>query len=265
VAWAACFRTQGNYANYVSYVRLGCELVGAPADATYHPSVKRARASLAKRCRPPKAKHFVRHELLIRLMRAARADGCLAEAMLYCMAYAFLLRVPSEGLPVSIGALEGDRSAEGRPRAALFRQGDAIVLELSRRKNRPFGSTLKRECWCSRCEDTCPVHQLSKWIADKSLRSLPFESFTSSGVNVVLRHWLRSLGVENANEYSSKCFRRGHAQDLLEGRSHTAKILSAGEWRSHASKSYVEDADALEERCVAETAAAAESSDSDLE
>ena len=61
-------------------------------------------------------------------------------SLLWLLAYAFLLRVPSEALPAVGG--------KGDYQSALFLDGDSIILELKRRKNKPGGSRLVRTCWC---------------------------------------------------------------------------------------------------------------------
>ena len=62
--------------------------------------------------------------------------------MLYLLAYVFLLRVPSEALPaIAFGG--------GGVQSSLAWDGDALVLQLGRRKNKPEGSRLVRYCWCS--------------------------------------------------------------------------------------------------------------------
>ena len=62
-------------------------------------------------------------------------------AYLFLLTYVFLLRLPSEALPVVAG--------QGDEQACLFREGQTVVLELKRRKNKPAGSRLVRTCWCS--------------------------------------------------------------------------------------------------------------------
>ena len=81
-------------------------------------------------------------------------------AYLFLLAYAFLLRLPSEALPVKVGPCDGP--------ATLTLVGDKLVLKLARRcrtlqafacpvmwhacsvrKNRPQGSVLERGCWCT--------------------------------------------------------------------------------------------------------------------
>ena len=63
----------------------------------------------------------------------------------FVMAYAFMLRLPSEALPIVVGPSDDA--------ASFFKEGDTVVLELKRRKNKPRGSRLVRKCWCS----TSPV------------------------------------------------------------------------------------------------------------
>ena len=81
-------------------------------------------------------------------------------ALLFLLTYAFMLRLPSEALPLALGGT--DRQA------VLSREGEQLVLRLRRRllvcvlavgaslprfrvprKNRPHGSRLVRGCWCS--------------------------------------------------------------------------------------------------------------------
>ena len=62
-------------------------------------------------------------------------------AYLFLLTYVFLLRLPSEALPV----VAGQRDEQ----ACFFREGQTVVLELKRRKNKPAGSRLVRTCWCS--------------------------------------------------------------------------------------------------------------------
>jgi hypothetical protein len=52
--------------------------------------------------------------------------------ILFVLTYAFLLRMPSEALPITAG---------GDGPCTLRRQGSALVLTLARRKNLPRGST----------------------------------------------------------------------------------------------------------------------------
>ena len=51
LAWSRLFRCHGTFGNYVSYVKLACEIKGVSVDVFQHPSLKRAKASIEKRRR----------------------------------------------------------------------------------------------------------------------------------------------------------------------------------------------------------------------
>ena len=128
-------------------------------------------------------------------------------ALLFLMAYAFLLRVPSEGIPVVAG---GSDSAP-----SLTKEGEkSLVLRLPRRKNKPMGSRLVRGCWCKESAATCPLHVLGPWLANTPAGSRLFPNVTPTSALATLRGMLKDLEVENARLYRTHDFRRGHAKDL---------------------------------------------------
>ena len=93
--------------------------------------------------------------------------------MLFLTSYVFLLRLPSEALPIVVnsgGALDGQQSS-------LCVESDSIVLHLCRRKNKPQGSVLKRRCFCSSCEATCLVHVLATYFQNLGDGAQPFSGF----------------------------------------------------------------------------------------
>ena len=61
--------------------------------------------------------------------------------VLYLLTYAFLLRLPSEAVPMTAARDTGKQ-------AVLYLVGETLVLELTRRKNKPCGSRLVHSCWC---------------------------------------------------------------------------------------------------------------------
>ena len=91
-------------------------------------------------------------------MRQAQVEAMLTWALgnqdfmqfaaLFLVSYIFLLRVPSEALPMRAGPVECH--------SFLVLDGDKLALILQRRKNKQGGSRLVRECWCS----TSPVRRL---------------------------------------------------------------------------------------------------------
>jgi hypothetical protein len=79
----------------VGKMRLVCELSGEATTVFDDPAVCRCRRTLAIFAEPIKLRMAVRSDTLATFMARAQAAGSQAMAMLYCLSYAFLLRVPS--------------------------------------------------------------------------------------------------------------------------------------------------------------------------
>ena len=149
--------------------------------------------------------YVVCRSLLERIMQYAVERTELHKlAMLFLAVYVFLLRLPSEGLPLV--AHEGDNS--------LSLEGDQLVIHLRRRKNRPAGSRLVRTCWCARSKPTCPIHVLGAYVAAVPAGHKLFQGISASSALQGLRLMLRALTISRAGEYRTHDLRRGHAKDL---------------------------------------------------
>jgi len=256
LAWSISFRCHGTFCNYLSYVQTACELLDVPTEVFSCRALKRAKVAITKRDQfVSRCSMFLRLPMVRSLMRLAVSDGCKRDAMLYLVSYVFLLRVPSEALPMVMcngGAVHGEQSC-------LFMEDGKLVLALKCRKNKPKGSKLVRSCWCAQDTTTCPVHVLGKALSRLPVGFAPFKGLKPSMVVTALRDRLRRIGVEQADHYRTQDFRRGHARDLQANGSHLRDILNAGEWRSPAFLSYLDVAQ-LEQDVVVE-AHLAESSD----
>ena len=101
-AWSRMFRSKHTFCNYVGKLKLACELAKVSTVSLEHPSVRRCKRTLTVMQRPPKPKMFIQKPLLVQLVTLALEEGDCYAAWLYILAYAFLLRVPSEGevLPI---------------------------------------------------------------------------------------------------------------------------------------------------------------------
>ena len=78
-------------------------------------------------------------------------------AMLWLVSYTFLLRVPSEALPI----VRGDVDTPIDSQAVLYLEdATTLALRLKCSKNKPRGGTLRRACVCEADPRTCPVHAL---------------------------------------------------------------------------------------------------------
>ena len=113
-----------------------------------------------------------------------------AYGMLYLAAYAFLLRLPSEALPMRS---ECPETCDGQ--ALLKKDGEKLVLKLGRRKNRPLGSQLVRGCWCQESATTCPVHRLGTYLQEVPAGGSLFAGITAAKALGKLRDILWILGA----------------------------------------------------------------------
>ena len=179
-------------------------------------------------------------------------------AMLFLFSYIFLLRLPSEALPVRL-ASGGDQD-EGF-QSVITVNKDFIDLKLRRRKNRIHSSVLRRRCWCKRCKVTCPVHVLGLYFSGFSAGDQPFAMFTAASSLAALRQLLALINVPEAHLFRTHDLRRGPARDLQARGAGLAEILRAGDWRSASFLQYL-DTCQLEEDVVLEAHMYNSSSDS---
>ena len=250
VAWSTIFCVAGVYSNYLTAVRFGCQLSGLPFQHTYHPDIKRAMKAVRAR-EPPRRDHkYIQGRLLKRMVAASKRDGCMREAAMYLCLYAFMMRAHAECLPLQRGSLEDlDCLPVGRHSAVALRR-DQLCIRLARRKNKPAGSMIIRQCVCEHLAELCPVHALWPWLAQHDVGEAPFSVLSSKALQT-LRDRLTMLSVKDPHAYGLHDFRRGHAQDMLERGAGLNAILQAGEWRSSAFAAYLKVAD-LEARAVLE-------------
>ena len=157
-------------------------------------------------------------------------------ALLYLLAYTFLLRVPSEALPMVVGRLGQPCEAKS---ILYLGEDDTLVLELKSRKNKPQGSKLIRRCCCSRHPKSCALHLIKPLLESAETGTAMFKLISPDDAVKKLRQLLSAVGVRDARLYRPHDLRRGHAEDLrLEG-APLWKILAAGEWRSAAFQAYL--------------------------
>ena len=259
--WSTCFRCAATYANYLSHLRLACALVRAPVDAFDHPAIKRAKQAIVARATwQPRPRMFIREGLLIRVMRDLSGRPQRRQlSMLFLCAYVFLLRLPSEALPIVVCSTAPE-AEEDRRKCVISAGETSVSLKLAWRKNRRGPSTLSRSCWCKRCRATRPVHVLGSFLASVPENASPFAQFRPPQVLAVIRDTLLRLGVPDAQRYRTHDFRRGHAQDLAARGARLAEILRAGDWKSASFLQYL-DREELEGGAINEAHAVESSSD----
>ena len=238
LAWSRLFRNKGTFTNYLSYVKLGCEILNLPVAVFVHPSLNRAKEAIMKRrLVAPRMQTWIGHQLLLQMVQLGSVRSELQDLlMVFVAAYAFLLRVPSECLPMA-----AHRAPQGAEVPVYTLRGNEAVLHLPFRKNRLFATEVVRSCWCSKSRLTCPVHSLGKFMRKLPPGTQPFKHFHAGQTLLALRELLTELNIEHAMVYRLHDFRRGHAEDLrrLPG-STLADILEAGDWSSSAFKDYLD-------------------------
>lgn len=252
LAWSLMFRCKDTFSNYLGYLRVGCMLEGVSVAAFSDPAIRRAkRAVAAGRQFRPRDKLFIRSQTVTDIIAGCSSDLCFDDTfgILFLVSYVFMLRVPSEALPMVRG---GDGYLDhGQQMSTIFMEGDELCLKLKSRKNKPWGSLLRRGCWCNTTPSPlCPVHVVwRKFFANLEIGAAPFAAITAAHARSRLKLYLQALGVVDAVKYRCHDLRRGHADDLFASGAPIAKVLLYGEWARPAYMKYVDDA-ALEARAV---------------
>ena len=252
LAYSTHFRCRGTFSNYIGYLRVGCMADGVSTAAFDDPAIARAKKAVGKRGNfVARDKMFVRLDDVQLIMEscygAQHAIDVVEEfderfGMLFLLTYVFLLRLPSEALPIVRGG-SGVADYGMKPKAVLSLEGDCLVLKLSHRKNIARECVLKRPCWCKSAHSlVCPVHAIWPYIKDFKEGQSIFEGITPSMAMKTLRKYLSLIGKPDFMKYRSHDLRRGHADDLRASGASLWVILMAGQWSSPAFLKYLDTA-----------------------
>jgi hypothetical protein len=184
---------------------------------------------------------------LVPLVNAAFDEQEVALATLYILSYWYLLRVPSEGLPACLGSV----GVESRQRAGkqLVLEGDKATWYFDRRKNREFPTRAGRPHTCRTGAKLCPVCTLESFIGVQGLAAgdALFPGISAKQFNCQLRKHMAASGAPSAETFTSKGFRRGHAQDISRRYGISPELKASGGWTSiagalcYASREELED------------------------
>ena len=245
--FSGLFRSEHTFANYVCHLRTISVAFGFTVAALEASFVKRIKHAVAKRTSfVPRPKSFVRRDFIERILTLA-SEGRVGRrlALLFALAYIFLLRLPSEALIISVSS---SGAFDVAAPASVVVTESALGLRLARRKNAERPTTWWRRCWCASSRISCPVHAIGPCLASGDRDRPLFAGITSAAATEGLRDALSKAGVVNANAYTTHAMRRGHAWDLLVGGSTVGEIKRAGGWKSGAFLRYL-PADELE--CIA--------------
>ena len=150
--------------------------------------------------------------------------------MLYLFLYTFLLRLPSEALPIVRGDIGFAHKSDHA--SIVFMDSEHLCLRLRRRRNKPDGNLLKRAWWCCQCQ--IAVHSLWPYFEKLKVGDMAFPGIYAGKALHQLRTMLEVLGIENAPTFRCHDLRRGHAKDLQLRGANLYEILAADERRSPA-------------------------------
>ena len=253
------FRCGQTMANYLGRLKLAHKLLREPINFDT-PEVRLAGRGIAKTWAPEaKERLAIRSPLATKLVRLALAEKDEETAVAMAWAYAYLLRVGDECIPL--------RAAPGSE-AAVFEHskvataGTTLRVVLKTRKNRPRGSVIERTCSCAKNKWLCPRHVGERLLqrtpaGERLFPSLTYRRFTRS-----LRRYLAMAQVPGVDGYGSHAFRRGAAQDVWESSRSVAAVLAAGEWSSKGFLRYLK-ADVIDEDMVVRAICDAEPDDAE--
>ena len=241
MAWSNLFKCSRTFNNYVTLMRTAMQLIGLDTDGMHGALLKKAGNAIDKRLGyRPRKPMFIGFELVVKMVQqAAGSQHPLARqrAMCYLTCYTFLLRMPSECLPIKVAT---GGAADNKAQAVVSVREDCIELKLLRRKNMENGCVKKRTCWCRSCPITCPVHVLGRYFAELGAGRSAFEACSRHSILQSLRSSFQDLKVPEAAKYRTHDLRRGHGRDMQIGGASMYEILKAGDWRSPAFLAYMD-------------------------
>jgi hypothetical protein len=105
----------------------------------------------------------------------------------------------------------------------------------------------------------CPVHVVERHLSQYDHELLVFDIGVHEFMSL-LRRGLALLGVPHAHQYTTTCFRAGHANEMAKNGFTLEFIMQMGEWKSKAVLSYI-DEEAVEQSTFLIQALDAESED----
>jgi hypothetical protein len=234
--WALTFQSGGTFQNYLGAVKSECIALGLSVDAWLHPLVGRAIAAVKKREIKEAGTPAIPIEQLLDLVRIAEYEGDWFSGPLYVLSYWFLLRVPSEGLPLKLS-----KSTEPPPQHSkqIRFKGNEVSLAFGRRKNLENPSIWTRSCKCTMSSEVCPVHVLTAFTAKMAEGTALFPRLTKDAFNTTLRRRAYAIQMADAGKVSSKAFRRGHSRDLHAVDCPSLRLLKYAGWNGRAIFNYV--------------------------
>ena len=165
------------------------------------------------------------------MVQAAVKDGAEDTACLMAVARMFLLRVPSEGIPLQWDGTHSTVELEEK----------RVTLTLMSTKGKNVPTVMVRDCCCETAgKSLCAVHWLRRQKervggAGRVFR-LTRHQFTKD-----VKVYGEKAGVQGWQSLGTHAFRRGMAQAILDEGGSLALLLKAGGWTSSAFLHYLRE------------------------
>ena len=239
--YASVFANHDTMLQYLKHLRWAHRFLRMPCSWDT-PSVRQAVRGLRKNMTAPRPKVALTSETVLKLIRLAEMQGEQEVAALMAISRLFLLRVPSEGVPLE---WDGQHSK-------VTVSGDTATILLTRRKNSAVPTEMVRQCCCSSStRRMCAVHWIGR-IREHVSESGRMFSLSSREFLSTVRRLALELGVPHHAQIGTHAFRRGMAQDIIDAGGSLSVLLRAGQWNSNAFLRYLREAQP-QEAAVAQT------------
>ena len=246
--WCSMFSNAGTLSHYVTHLRWAHRFLRL-SEAWDTKTVRQVVKGVGKVATPRRPKTAVTSKTVQALIKEAVKDDKPDMACLMAVGRLFMLRIPSEGIPLEWNGTHSSIEVDEQ----------RAVITLATRKNSRVPVKLVRRCCCvSSGRSLCAVHWLLRHRAHGGEGRL-FKFGVNQFVNRV-RTYATKLGMDELRRVSTHAFRRGMAQDILDLGGNVATLLRAGDWSSSAFLKYVRYAQPQE---VAISQAVIDVSDSD--
>ena len=180
---------------------------------------------------------------VVRLVSPAICPDPLIRVVI-ALAFTFLLRVPSEALPMRRCQLRWDdapaqpatlRAHEVHSSIGLY--DGALWLTLAHRKWKPQGVLMRRPCICPALKQLCPVHVIAPFIAGVA-HGEPLFRFTTAQFDYAIKQLTIKIGRRFTME--SKILRRSAAAIIQSSGFSPEECKIAGQWSPNALYDYLD-------------------------
>ena len=228
--YTAVFGSHATLCQYLKHLRWAHRFLHY-SNAWETPAVRQAISGVRKSGCGPRVKLALLSKQVASIVKTAEGSYEMQVAALAAISRLFLLRVPSEAIPLQ---WDGEHSR-------IQLAGTSASITLMRRKNLSTPSVLERRCCCeSSGERLCAVHWLHRLHKLRRSDGRVF-AISASVFLTKVREFAAECGVANAHRIGTHAFRRGMAQDIISAGGSLAVLLRAGEWHSRAFLKYLRE------------------------